>query len=122
MGGLFGNVMVYFLSITGKYYALYKGIAGGTMICGFWYGMLGRLGLTTVRPASPKTIISELVAHALGGATCVTIATKIGDPALFSGELPLNASSGQDGAKNIPGVMDYKTRKLKGKIIYKAFT
>ncbi len=93
MATMLGVGTVYMLSFTGKDKALLKGLAiGGAMWVSF-YGVLSTMGATQVRPLSPKTVLCEMVSHAVFGATATLAATTLGNPALFPNnkQMPITA-------------------------------
>ena len=87
-----GTATVYALSVAGKDKAVIKGALIGKVAWTGLYGMLATMGATKVGPVGPKTVLSELVAHTTYGVTTAYIATKFGDPGLFSGQVPLSKS------------------------------
>ena len=89
VGGAFSLPIIYLLSLTGKDKALLKGTASGIASWAIFYGALANMGLSTVRPAMPHTMISQLIGHAAYGATVSLIATGLGDQGLFDGTIPL---------------------------------
>lgn len=92
VAGLVGVVTVYVLSITGQDRAKLKGALTGQTVWTALYGVLGTMGATKVYPVSPGTVLSEFAAHSAYGAVTTFLATKLGDPGLFNGELPISAS------------------------------
>lgn len=84
-----GVGLVYLLTITGKDKAILKGSFTGEAAWAFLFGTLGRLGVTSVTPVSSKTILSQYIAHIAFGATSTYLVIKLGDPKLFTGEIPL---------------------------------
>lgn len=95
-----GTATTYILSVTGKDKAILKGTAAGIFMWTALYGALGGVGISKVRPASPKTVISQFIAHGAFGAAAAILVTRLGDPGLFSGKIPLNASSKAPAAVN----------------------
>ena len=87
-----GTATTYILSITGKDNAIFKGASSGLFMWTALYGAMGG-GISTVRPASPKTVLSQFIAHGAYGAITAALVKRLGDPSLFTGEIPLNASS-----------------------------
>lgn len=80
---MLGVGTVYMLTFTGKDKALLKGMALGEAMWVSLYGVLSTMGATLIGPLSPKTVLSEMVGHAIFGATATLAATTLGDPALF---------------------------------------
>ncbi|MBS3946826.1 MAG: hypothetical protein KGZ57_00790 [Dethiobacter sp.] len=80
---MLGVGTVYMLTFTGKDKALLKGLAFGEAMWVSFYGVLSTMGATQVGPLSPKTVLCEMVGHAVFGATATLTATTLGDPALF---------------------------------------
>ncbi|MBS3901041.1 MAG: hypothetical protein KGZ54_03345 [Dethiobacter sp.] len=80
---ILGVGTVYMLAFTGKDKALIKGLAFGEATWVSLYGVLSTMGATLVGPLSPKTVLSEMVGHAVFGAAAALTATTLGDPALF---------------------------------------
>jgi hypothetical protein len=93
IAGILGTVTVYTLSITGKDKYAIKGILMGQIMWQTLYGLLGSFGGSQVRAYSPKTVLSELVAHSAFGLTATAVAANIGDERLFKGSIPLSAGS-----------------------------
>jgi len=93
IAGVLGVATTYVLSITGKDKALLKGASSGVFMWTALYGALGGLGVSKVRPASPKTVLSQFIGHIAFGAVAAALTTQLGDPGLFTGKIPLNASS-----------------------------
>jgi len=93
IAAVLGIATTYTLSITGKDKAILKGASSGMFMWTDLYGALGGIGVTKVRPASSKTILSQFIGHSAFGAVAAALATQLGDPGLFTGEVPLNASS-----------------------------
>ncbi|MBS4008898.1 MAG: hypothetical protein KGZ45_10830 [Clostridium sp.] len=83
VAAMLGVGTVYMLTSTGKDKALLKGLAFGEATWVSFYGVLSTLGGTLVGPLSPKTVLCEMVGHAVFGATAAITATTLGDPALF---------------------------------------
>jgi len=92
IAGLLGVTTVYALSITGKDKAIAKGALSGEAAWTLLYGLLTTMGATKVGPVGPKTVLSELASHTAYGALTAYLVTKLGDPGLFNGQLPLSAS------------------------------
>ncbi|MFA7468184.1 MAG: hypothetical protein WCY82_07960 [Desulfotomaculaceae bacterium] len=92
IAGLLGVTTVYALSITGKDKAITKGALSGEAAWTLLYGLLTTMGATKVGPVGPKTVLSEVVSHTAYGAITAYLVTKLGDPGLFNGQLPLSAS------------------------------
>jgi len=95
IAGILGVCSVYILSVTGKNNAVIKGTLTGQAMWTSLYGVLGTLGATKINPVSPDTVISEFVEHSVYGGVANIIATKLGDPGLFDGTIPLKPSSQQ---------------------------
>ncbi len=89
VGIVFGMPTIYLLSLTGKDKAILKGTATGMLAWTILYGALANLGFSTTRPAMPHTVLSNLAGHAACGATVSLVATRLGDPGLFDGTIPL---------------------------------
>ncbi|MBS3885636.1 MAG: hypothetical protein KGZ41_08035 [Dethiobacter sp.] len=90
---MLGVGTVYMLTFTGKDKALLKGFAFGEATWVSFYGVLSTMGATLVGPLSPKTVLCEMVGHAVFGAAATLTATTLGDPALFRNteQLPVSA-------------------------------
>lgn len=97
IAGILGIATVYGLSLCGKNNAVIKGLASGSAMWTCIYGIASGMGLTKVKPTSPKTVLNEFVSHSAYGLVTATLATKLGDEGLFNGKTPLFASpiSGQ---------------------------
>jgi hypothetical protein len=89
LGMAFGGCMTYALSASGKDKAIIKGTGMSAVFWTFFYGNYANMGGSTVRPALPSTILSNLVGHLGYGVTTSYMITRLGDPALFSNEIPL---------------------------------
>lgn len=92
IAGVLGVVTVYGLSLCGKNQASIKGLAGGSAMWTCVYGIASAMGLTKVKPHSPKTVLNEFVSHTIYGLVTATLAVKLGDEGLFNGKIPLFAS------------------------------
>lgn len=99
IAAMLGTATTYVLSITGKDNYLLKGASSGMLMWTTLYGALNGIGISKLGPASPKTVLSQFIAHTAFGAVSATLATRLGDPGLFTGELPLSASSIQPEAQ-----------------------
>lgn len=95
ISGILGTTGVYLLSITGKDHAVAKGAFYGEVSWTLVYGVIGRLGVSSVNVSSPKTLLSQCVSHISYGMTAAYIITKFGDESLFNGKIPLSASTPQ---------------------------
>ncbi len=102
IASMLGVAFVYGLSITGNNKATMKGAMAGQAMWTVLYGALGSLGLTKVKPVSPKTVLSEFLVHTVYGATTAFVANKLADPDLFSGKVPLIATPIAQPVKSIP--------------------
>ncbi len=89
VGAAFSLPVVYLLSLTGKDKAILKGTAVGMASWAVFYGSMANLGLSSIRPAMPHTVLSNLAGHAAYGAVVSLIATRLGAPGLFDGTIPL---------------------------------
>lgn len=87
-----GVAMVYLLSITGRDKAALKGMASGQTMWTTLYGVLATMGATKIYPLTPKTHLSAFFDHTLFGLVAALVASKLGDPRLFNGSIPLTAS------------------------------
>jgi hypothetical protein len=96
VGTLFSVPIIYVLSLTGKDKALTKGAALGSTFWVILYGSMANMGLSTIRPAMPHTMLTQLFGHAVFGGTVSFIATTLGDPGLFDGTIPVFVGSGGD--------------------------
>jgi hypothetical protein len=86
---LLGVANVYMLSATGKDRAITKGAGLGAAA---WYAMWGgvtSLGVSSkTRKVTPSNALAILVTNVVFGTTASWVATKVGDPGLFNGEIP----------------------------------
>lgn len=95
VGSVFSVPIIYALSLTGKDKALIKGAVLGSTLWVALYGSMANMGMSSVRPAMPNTMLSQLFSHAVFGATVSFIATTIGDPGLFDGTTPVFVGGSQ---------------------------
>jgi len=102
IASMLGVAFVYGLAVTGKNQAVLKGTMAGQAIWTVLYGVLGTVGVTKVKPVSPKTILSEFMMHTVYGATTAFVANKLADPDLFSGKVPLIATPIAQSVKSKP--------------------
>jgi hypothetical protein len=99
-----GTAAVYMLSLAGRDKAALKGALSGQVMWSIFYGVLSTMGATQVHPPAPKTVLTEFVAHTAYGAATAALATKLGDPDLFNGSVPLIASPvGKNHVEQHPG-------------------
>lgn len=89
---MLGTATVYTLSVTGKDRPVIKGMLAGQVAWAAFNGVLATMGATRVSPISPKTVLMELFTHTVHGGTAAYLATRLGDPSLFTGKTPLSAS------------------------------
>lgn len=102
VAGTLGVATTYILSLTGKDNAPLKGALSGMFMWTALYGATGSMGISKVRPASPKTVLSQFIAHSAYGAVAAALTTQFGDPGLFTGKIPLSASSQSHPTANQP--------------------
>lgn len=93
IAGMLGVATVYTLSLSGKDKAVLKGVFTGQAAWAILYGLLTTMGATKVHSVSPKSVLSEFAGHTAFGALTAYLATKLGDPGLFTGKIPLTACS-----------------------------
>jgi hypothetical protein len=91
IGMTLGIAMTYLLSATGKDKAIIKGAGMSGVFWMILYGNYANMGGSTVRPALPSTILSNLVGHFGYGVVTSFVITRIGDPALFKNEIPITS-------------------------------
>jgi len=89
VASLLGVSLVYLFSLTGKNRGVLKGAATGQAMWTFIYGVLGTMGATKVTPVSPKTVLTEYLAHTAYGIVTASTILAIGDERLFNGNIPL---------------------------------
>lgn len=90
---ILGTVTVYALSVTGKDRAALKGAGMGSIMWQAVYGLLTSFGASNIKSHSPKTVIAEFASHTAFGIAAALVATRLGDEGLFTGRIPLTASS-----------------------------
>ena len=93
IAGILGATTVYTLSFTGKNSYVLKGALLGQIMWQGIYTLLGSFGGSKVTPSTPKTILADFVNHTVFGITAATIAANLGDESMFTGKLPMSASS-----------------------------
>lgn len=97
ISGLIGMGLVYVLSVTGKDHTVAKGALVGETAWNVMYGALGgKSGISTVYPVSTKTLLSQCAAHISYGMTAAYLIKTFGEEGLFTGDIPLSASSVQE--------------------------
>lgn len=93
IASILGLITVYTLSVTGRDRAAVKGLAMGSIMWQGVYGLLAAFGASQIKAYSPKTVLAEFLSHTAFGVTATLLATKLGDEGLFTGKIPLTASS-----------------------------
>ncbi|EGW41307.1 hypothetical protein [Desulfosporosinus sp. OT] len=78
-----GVTCTYWLTLMGKDKHLIKGAGLGAVEWGALYGVLSRLGATTIYPVKPKDAIATFISHLAFGMTKIAIAVHLGDSRLF---------------------------------------
>ncbi|OWZ84375.1 hypothetical protein [Natranaerobius trueperi] len=73
----------YLFTFTGKDYSLVKGIAMGDLTWSFAYGVLARLGASSIKEQDPKTSFTLMISHAAFGLTSAILLTKLVNPNLY---------------------------------------
>lgn len=100
VGGSIGVGLTYLLSLSGKDKAAAKGAFTGLFTWTALYGLSAQLGASSMRPALPKTLISNMIGHVVHGVVSSTIIAGVGDPGLFNGNIPLSSTKHQTGINN----------------------
>lgn len=80
--GVLGSSIVYLLSATGRDYAAIKGMGIGASAWVAVYGLAVRFGVE-VRSKKPLAPVLSFIDHALFGALCGVLVSKLGDDSLF---------------------------------------
>jgi hypothetical protein len=71
-----------------------KGAGASSVLWVMLYGSMANLGLSTIRPAMPPTMLTQFVGHGAFGAAVALLATGLGDPGLFDGTIPVFVKKG----------------------------
>lgn len=80
--GILGSCIVYLLSATGRDHAAIKGMGVGASAWVAVYGLAVRFGVD-VRSKKPLAPVLSFIDHALFGALCGVLVSKLGDDSLF---------------------------------------
>lgn len=92
-----GVTCSYWLTLMGKDKYILKGAGLGAAEWGSLYGVLSKLGATSIFPVKPQDALATFVSHAVFGATKITITAMLGDERLFKpGNLSLEIDEPQD--------------------------
>lgn len=78
-----GVTCSYWLTLMGKDYYLLKGAGLGALEWSALYGVLSKLGATSIYPVKPPDALATYVSHLAFGATKITIMVMLGDERLF---------------------------------------
>ncbi|MDQ7093287.1 hypothetical protein REC12_06765 [Desulfosporosinus sp. PR] len=78
-----GVTCTYWLTLMGKDRFLIKGAGLGAAEWASLYGVVSKLGATTIYPVKPQDALATFVSHLLFGLTKTTIAVTLGDERLF---------------------------------------
>lgn len=78
-----GVTCSYWLTLMGKDYYFLKGAGLGAAEWGSLYGVLSKLGATSIYPVKPTDALSTYFSHLAYGAVKITIARHLGDERLF---------------------------------------
>jgi len=107
IAALLGVSASYLLSLTGRDYSTWKGLAIGNLSWSVLYGVLAQFGATKVRSKNPNTYLTSMISHTAFGVMETYLLNKLTDPGLFE---PDPASLGEP--EEIPGeTVDYGTAK-----------
>lgn len=79
-----GVSCVYWLSLMGKDYYLIKGAGLGAAEWTVMYGVLSKVGATSIYPTKPQDGLINFASHLAFGAIKVLIAVNLGDERLFT--------------------------------------
>lgn len=92
-----GVTCSYWLTLMGKDKYILKGAGLGVAEWASLYGVLSKLGATSIYPVKPQDAIATFVSHLAFGATKITITTLLGDERLFKpSNLTLEIDEPQD--------------------------
>lgn len=86
IGAGMGVGYIYVLKLTGKDHALMKGVGYGHGAWTLFMGGANKLGVASMHPLSPKSVLSTYIEHTLYGLGAYLVATKLGDENLFAKE------------------------------------
>jgi len=78
-----GVTCTYWLTLMGKDYYLVKGAGLGAAEWTSLYGVLSKLGASSIFPVKPKDAVAAYVSHLAFGAVKISIARHLGDERLF---------------------------------------
>ncbi|MHB1420780.1 MAG: hypothetical protein ACYCX4_14575 [Bacillota bacterium] len=91
-----GVTCLYWLTLMGKDKYIIKGAGLGALEWGSLYGVLSRLGATTIYPVKPQDALVSFFSHLAFGATKIAITANLGDERLFKpGNLTLEIDDPQ---------------------------
>jgi hypothetical protein len=79
-----GVTCVYWLTFMGKDHYLIKGAGLGAAEWTAMYGVLSKMGATSIFPTKPKDVLVSFASHLAFGATKMIIAVNLGDERLFN--------------------------------------
>lgn len=78
-----GISCVYWLTLMGKDNYILKGAGLGAMEWGAIYGIMSKMGATSIYPSPPLDSLVSFLSHVAFGVTKIKIATTLGDERLF---------------------------------------
>lgn len=78
-----GITCVYWLTLMGKDHKILKGAGLGAMEWAALYGVMSKMGATSIYPSPPLDAIVSFLSHVAFGATKISIITALGDDRLF---------------------------------------
>lgn len=99
MLGIFGS---YVLFVTGRDYHGIKGLALGHMSWSAMYGIMARLGATSIKASDPDTYLISLLSHSVFGIGKTFLLTRIGDANLFQPPVLTQQSGWENLEKPMP--------------------
>ena len=83
IAAMLGVACVYMLAFMGKDKYALKGATLGSLEWTAMYGVMSRMGATTIFPVTPSEALVGFLSHLAFGATKITIAVTLGDKRLF---------------------------------------
>lgn len=105
-----GVTCSYWLTLMGKDYYLLKGAGLGAAEWASLYGVLSKLGATTIYPIKPKDALATYLSHLAFGAVKISIVRHLGDERLFK---PKNWTKGIQEAQDLFPHSSHKIKLIK---------
>ncbi|WVU11619.1 hypothetical protein V2B37_03850 [Natranaerobius thermophilus JW/NM-WN-LF] len=83
VAAILGICKSYLFSLSGRDYPIVKGVALGDMSWAFAYGVLAKMGASSLQEEDPKTAFTVMISHMVFGAASAIILRSVANPNLF---------------------------------------